>query len=565
MPNLPSTTLGKRKRNPNNKPKIVKVVHRGGGYTLVAAPGSKIGDTQIIDGEVCTIRSRESLRRLIANGRLQEAVTRTCTSFIMDMSDLFSYKTINKDWEFHFDTRRVESMENMFMVAGFKGGSTSPNVRSLRNWDTSRVRNMYGMFIESDFNSPSISGWNTKNVQDMRGMFAFNEKFDQAISGWDTRNVVTMEGMFQNSNFNQAIDRWDTSRVEVFSGMFESNRKFNRSLQAWNTSRAKYMNRMFRDAILFNRPLGKWDVSKVTNMDAMFEGAVQFNQDLSAWNTASIITANYMFKGATAYSPRKPLHIKIGSKPLPVKMKQLGSKKGKSRSALIKQWTNSLGYLAVQAVRRGNNTMTNYRDPNTLKRARKVDRAISQYMRDSGLKTPTTPDRKRIRYLYRGIHSAPAANLLQTGRLKDPGFMAFSRSKSVPNAFILGDDSVIIRIDVQSLPHGIPWLWFSDKDYDSNYVVDTSHNRHRFPRNFHRSNAPSEQEVLLPPGRLILGKKVGAGMYDAVYVPDTRAKSIEKKPIIRRVGPPRLDSKTRQTQMNKHLDQMFRQVLNLKA
>ena len=383
-------------------------------------------------------------------------------------------------------------------------------------------------------------------------MFLSNKKFDQAISGWDTRNVWTMEGMFKHSIFNQAIGQWKTSRVEVFSGMFECNREFNRAINFWNVSHAKSMDRMFREARRFNQPLNTWDVENVRDMRSMFEGAVQFNQDLSTWYTKSVTTAQDMFKGATAYSPKKPHQKK-------------GKTKQSRRSALIKEWTRTAGYQAVQAVRRRNNTATNYRDPNTLDEARKVNRAISQYMRNSGLKTPTTPDRKRLRYLYRGIHSAPAAKLLQTGRLKDPGFMAFSRSKSVPNAFILGDDSVIIRIDVQSLPHGIPWLWFSDKDYDSNYVVDTSHNRHRFPRNFHRSNAPSEQEVLLPPGRLILGKKVGDRMYDAVYVPDTRAKSIEKKPIIRRVGPPRLDSKTRQTQMNKHLDQMFRQVLSLKA
>jgi len=54
-------------------------------------------------------------------------------------------------------------------------------------------------------------------------------------------------------------------------------------------------------------------------------------------------------------------------------------------------------------------------------------------------------------------------------------------------------------------------------------------------------------------------------MYEATYLPNTRAKSLEQKPIIRRIGPPRLDSKTRQTQLNKHLDQMFREVMSLKA
>lgn len=563
MPNLPSTTLGKRKKNVNNQPKIKKVVHPGGGYTLVAAPGSKIGDKEIIDGEVCTIRSRESLRNLIANGRLQEAVTRTCTSFITDMRSLFSNQTIKKEWEFHFDTRRVESMGYMFKGTVFKGGSASPNSRSLRHWDTSRVRNMIGMFSFSNFNSPSISGWNTRNVEVMRDMFSSNKKFDQAISGWDTRNVVTMEGMFKHSIFNQAIGRWNTWRVEVFSGMFECNREFNRAINFWNVSHAKYMGRMFREAHRFNQPLNTWDVESVRDMRSMFEGAVQFNQDLSMWYTKSVTTAHDMFKGATAYSPRKPLHIKVGSK-------ELVSKKGKTkksrRSALIKEWTRTSGYQAVQAVRRRNNTVANYRDPNKLDEARKVNRAISQYMRNSGLKTPITPDRKRLRYLYRGIHSAPAAKLLQTGRLKDPGFMAFSRSKTVPNAFLMGVHKVIVRIDVGSLPHGIPWLWFSDEVHDySNEESPTTPTLDRFPRNVHRSYASSEREVLLPPGRLVLGKKVSDGMYDAVYVPDTMAKSIEKKPIIRRVGPPRLDSKTRQTQMNKHLDQMFRQVLNLKA
>jgi len=362
-----------------------------------------------------------------------------------------------------------------------------------------------------------------------------------------------MEGMFRNSIFNQAIGQWKTYRVEVFSGMFECNREFNRDINFWNVTHAKRMDRMFREARRFNKPLNAWDVTSVMDMRSMFECAVQFNQDLSMWYTKSVTTAKDMFKGATAYhySPKK---------------KKKGKTKQSRRSALIKEWTRTAGYQSVQAVRRRNNTATNYRDPNTLDEARKVNRAISQYMRNSGLKTPITPDRKRLRYLYRGIHSAPAAKLLQTGRLKDAGFMAFSRSKTVPNTFLMGVDKVIVRIDVGSLPHGIPWLWFSDEVHDySNEESPTTPTLDRFPRNFHRSYASSEREVLLPPGRLVLGKKVSDVMYDAVYVPDTRAKSIDKKPIIRRVGPPRLDSKTRETQMNKHLDQMFRQVLSLKA
>jgi len=565
MPNLPSITLGKRKKNVKNQPKIKKVVHPGGGYTLVALPGSKIGDTEIIDGEVCTIVSGKSLRKLITPGHLQEAVTRTCTSYITDMSELCAGITIKKDWEFHFDTRRVTNMMNMFMWSKFEGDATSPNVRSLRHWDTSNVVHMTGMFRFSDFNSPSIASWNTRNTRSMKNMFRGNSKFNQSISGWDTRNVETMEEMFFMTTFNQAIDRWDTSRVKTFNGMFEVS-MFNRPLNSWNVSSATYMKNMFHQATRFNRPLNRWDVSNVVTMEGMFDGASSFNQDLSMWNPKRIKTAKGMFKYARSYSPKNPtdaFHSRIGFEPRTTKLKLPKQKKGKTRSDIITQWTTSEGYLAVQAARRQNNTETNFRNPDTAKKALQVNRAISQHMRNGGLKTPTTPAGMRPRYLYRGIHSGSAARLLTTGRLVDPGFIAFSRSKSQAESFSRDGEGVLVRINVDALPRGIPWLWFSTNTNASNSNNNNNPvGRYRTPRRFPMSNAPYEQEVLLPPGKLVLGKKIGTYMYEATYLPNTRAKSLEQKPIIRRIGPPRLDSKTRQTQMEKHLDQMFREVLS---
>ena len=84
-----------------------------------------------------------------------------------------------------------------------------------------------------------------------------------------------------------------------------------------------------------------------------------------------------------------------------------------------------------------------------------------------------------------------------------------------------------------------------------------------------RVHAPHEQEVLFPPGKLVLGNILYNGSfpktYEAVYVPNTKAKSLEQKPIIRRLGPPLLDSRTRQTQTTRDLARMFHQVMNLKA
>jgi len=539
MPNLPSTTTGKRKRNVSDQPKIKKVVHPDGGYTLVALPGSKVGDTEVIDGKVCTIRSREDLLGLIRS-RDGYALSSACTSYITDMSELFTSLIIKKDREFHFDTRRVTNMINMFKGANFEGDATSPNVRSLGYWDTRNVVHMTGMFWYSNFNSPSIASWNTRNVRSMENMFR------------------------ANSRFNQSITEWDTSRVTTFAGMFERS-MFNRPLNSWNVSSATNMKHMFRKATGFNRPLKRWDVSKVVTMEGMFEGASGFNQDLSTWNAKRIQTAKGMFKCATSYSPKNPtdaFHSRIGFEPRTTKIKCPKPKKeGKRRSDIITQWTNG-GFLAVQAARRQNNTETNFRNPGIAKEARQINRAISQHMRNDGLKTPTTPAGIRPRYLYRGIHSGPATRLLTTGKLDDPGFIAFSRCKNIAGSFSNQRQGVLVRIDIDSLPRGIPWLWFST----NNNLVG----RNRAPRRFPMSNAPGEQEVLLPPGRMVLGKKIGTGyrgqpMYEATYLPNTRAKSLEQKTIIRRIGPPRLNSKIRQTQTERDIARMFNRVMDLKA
>ena len=68
-----------------------------------------------------------------------------------------------------FNTSNVETMQEMF-----KG--TSPNQLNLTNFDTSKVKNMRGMF--SEINSLTDSS------------------FD--ISSFDTSNVLYMERMFQN-------------------------------------------------------------------------------------------------------------------------------------------------------------------------------------------------------------------------------------------------------------------------------------------------------------------------------------------------------------------------------
>jgi surface protein len=222
-----NATTGSRKvqRSNNTRKKIIKV-RRQGGITLKAAPGAKIGDTEIVDGEMYTIRSRYQLEVLVRTRQYDE-VRRSCTSFVTDMSRLFS------------DAHA--------------------------------------------FNQP-IGNWDTSRVTDMSDMFSNAHTFNQPIGNWDTSRVTDMSNMFFDArSFNQPIGNWDTSRVTDMDYMFMEARSFNQPIGNWETSRVTDMVCMFMEARSFNQPIGNWNISRVTTMDYMFSGARSFNQDLSRW------------------------------------------------------------------------------------------------------------------------------------------------------------------------------------------------------------------------------------------------------------------------------------------
>jgi surface protein len=184
----------------NNRKKIIKV-RRQGGITLKAAPGAKIGDTEVIDGEVYTIRSEAQLRDLIRQKKYDD-VRRTCTSFIRTMSNMFaSHKTFNKPIG-HWDTHNVINMRRMFSSA------YSFN-QPIGTWDTSNVRDMTLMFYSAKkFNNP-IGNWNTTKVKNMEYMFYEAFSFNQPIDTWNIRNVTNMLYMFRDSGFRQDISTWE--------------------------------------------------------------------------------------------------------------------------------------------------------------------------------------------------------------------------------------------------------------------------------------------------------------------------------------------------------------------
>src|SRR6056300_1301525 len=246
--------------------RVIKVPNRRagpGGFTIVATPRARIGDTGVIDGVRYVVRSGQELRSLIRQNQWSD-VERTCTS-------------------------RITSMRQMF------SGARAFN-RPIGHWDMSNVTDMSFMFDgASAFNQP-IGQWNTRSVTDMITMFGDARAFNQPIGQWDTSRVTDMLQMFSGAHaFNKPIGQWNTSNVRDMSSMFSGARAFNQPIGAWNTSSVTNMSEMFYDARAFNQPIGAWNTSSMTNMSEMFRGS-GFNQPIGAWDVSSVRDMQYMFE-----------------------------------------------------------------------------------------------------------------------------------------------------------------------------------------------------------------------------------------------------------------------------
>jgi ankyrin repeat protein len=228
----------------------------------------------------------------------------------------------------------------------------------------------------------------------------------------------------------------------------------------------------------------------------------------------------------------------------------------------IKQWTNAT-YQPLQNARRGglfHENVLNERVYNT-------NRYLSQAFRNGATRVPVIPReftvqynksavRKNARpqYLYRGVHGQQANMYLTHGKMKDSGYIAFSRNDSIAHNFATKGErpnsnsntntntntnrksGLVLRLKINSIPKGTPWLWFHGNDTkkaSSHYRYrDVVGNKTLRKRNLHASNI-DEEEVLLPPGTIRLKHHVPDYygtitplVYDAEYIPNTSSTSL---------------------------------------
>lgn len=106
----------------------------------------------------------------------------------------------------YFDTSNTEQLQHMFY--GVK------KVEGIENWDTSKVRSFYCLFMDVAQEVFDLTGWNTSNVLNTYMMFnvCYNVKHIYVGDGWDMTKVTNSSFMFQGCsqlpNFNSSyIDK----------------------------------------------------------------------------------------------------------------------------------------------------------------------------------------------------------------------------------------------------------------------------------------------------------------------------------------------------------------------
>ncbi len=117
------------------------------------------------------------------------------TSNVTDMSSMFYYcvRLQNLDLS-HFDTSHVTSMRCMFYYLYYQRDSGSLNITS---FDTSNVRDMWGMFQNCNCGNLDLSSFDTAKVTDMSYMFNYCPASRVCVSDlWTTDLVSDSSAMF---------------------------------------------------------------------------------------------------------------------------------------------------------------------------------------------------------------------------------------------------------------------------------------------------------------------------------------------------------------------------------
>lgn len=231
------------------------------------------------------------------------------TSKVKNMEGMFSGSFLPSLNIKNFDTSNVENMEQMFN--GLK------NVRNLdlSGWNVKKVNNIQTIFTGSNqLQSLNLSGWQMDSVTSMYFMFGGLVNLTSLnLTGFTTKNVVNMNHMFNECHNLTTLDlsSFDTRNVTDMNNMFRDNFALkNLNLSSFNTSNVTNMAEMFRHSgVIYPLDVSSFDTRKVTNMNGMFYWTLMAPEnatlDISNFDTRSLTSALGMFN----YTKAKTIYV----------------------------------------------------------------------------------------------------------------------------------------------------------------------------------------------------------------------------------------------------------------
>lgn len=230
--------------------------------------------------------------------------TSLCSLFY-NLKDLTSITGLN-----NLGASNVTDMSRMF-----SGCKLLPSIE-LNGLNTSKVTNMYEMFAYCEnLTSIDVSPLNTSEVTDMTAMFwACNKLATFTFGGsFDTSKVQNMYGMFLGCDMTTIdLSTFDTSNVTNMLELFQACQKLTSiDLSSFNTSKVTNMCQMFFNcSLLSSITFGpNFVLDSAENIMNMFAACPALETlDISNFNTSTVTEMRQMFSGCTNLTT-----IKIGT------------------------------------------------------------------------------------------------------------------------------------------------------------------------------------------------------------------------------------------------------------
>ena len=180
------------------------------------------------------------------------------------------------------------------------------DINDLKYFDTSKVKNMSGMFYGNKNLSDikALAYFDTSNVEVMRRLFSTctNLVDITPLYAFDTSNVIDISFIFDYAAIVDIspLEYFDVSKLESMDSAFYGTKITSvDSIKYWNASKLEDMTFAFANTFIEDVDgLSEWDTSMVNDMAGSFTGCFKLKDisGLKKWNTAKVKRFDYILK-----------------------------------------------------------------------------------------------------------------------------------------------------------------------------------------------------------------------------------------------------------------------------